>query len=41
MIDRLADKSASPEEQAKRKRRLMKGPPEFREMRDDLPKPKG
>ena len=41
MIDRLADKSASPEEQAKRKRRLMKGPPEFREMRGDLPKPKG
>ena len=41
MIDRLADKSASPAEQAKRKRRLMKGPPEFREMRGDLPKPKG
>jgi hypothetical protein len=41
MIDQLADKSASPEEQAKRKRRLMKGPPEFREMRGDLPKPKG
>ena len=40
-IDWLIDKSASPEEQAKRKRRLVKGPSEFREMRDDLPKPKG
>jgi len=41
MIDWLGDKSAPPEEQAKRKRRLVKGPSEFREMRDDLPKPKG
>ena len=40
MIDWLSDKSAPPEEQAKRKRRLIKGPSEFREMRDDLPKPK-
>ena len=39
-IDWLADKSASPEEQAKRKRRLVKGPPEFREIRGDLPKVK-
>ena len=39
-IDWLADKSVPPEEQAKRKRRLLKGPPEFREMRGDLPKPK-
>lgn len=41
MIDWLGDKSAPPEEQAKRKRRLVKGPSEFREMRDDIPKPKG
>ena len=41
MIDWLGDKSAPPEEQAKRKRRLVKGPSEFREMRGDLPKPKG
>lgn len=40
-IDWLSDKSASPDEQAKRKRRLVKGPSEFREMRGDLPKPKG
>jgi hypothetical protein len=39
-IDRLGDKSAPPHEQAKRKRRLVKGPSEFREMRDDLPKRK-
>ena len=41
MIDQLGDKSAPPEEQAKRKRRLIKGPPEFRELREDRPKPKG
>jgi hypothetical protein len=40
-IDRLIDKSAPPAEQAKRKRRLLKGPPEFRDMRGDLPKAKG
>ena len=39
-IDRLTDATAPPEEQAKRKRRLTKGPPEFREMRADLPKAK-
>ena len=39
-IDRLVDKSAAPAEQAKRKRRLIKGPPEFRAMRADLPKAK-
>ena len=39
-IDRLTDATAPPEEQAKRKRRLTKGPPEFREMRVDLPKAK-
>ena len=39
-IDRLLDKSTPPKEQAKRKRRLIKGPPEFRDMRADLPKAK-
>jgi hypothetical protein len=39
-IDRLLDKSAAPAEQAKRKRRLIKGPPEFRRIRADLPKAK-
>jgi hypothetical protein len=40
-IDRLADQSVSPEVRAKRKRRLLKGPSEFREMREDHPKRKG
>ena len=40
MIDWLSDKSAPAEERAKRKRRLVKGPEEFREIRSDLPKPK-
>jgi hypothetical protein len=39
-IDRLVDKSAAPQEQAKRKRRLIKGPPEFRDIRADLLKAK-
>src|SRR4051794_9156356 len=39
-IDKLADASASDEEQARRKRRLTKGPKEFWDMRTDLPKPK-
>jgi len=42
-IDNLIDEvaSAAPsEEQKKRKRRLLKGPSEFREIRADLPKPK-
>jgi hypothetical protein len=34
MIDRLADQSAPLEEQEKRKRRLLKGPAEFRDIRD-------
>jgi Arc/MetJ-type ribon-helix-helix transcriptional regulator len=34
MIDRLSDQSAPLEEQEKRKRRLLKGPAEFRDMRD-------
>jgi hypothetical protein len=37
-IDRLADQSATNEEQAQRKRRLIKGPREFRDMRGDLPR---
>jgi hypothetical protein len=37
-IDRLGDKSAPVEEQERRKRRLIKGPPEFREMRARKPK---
>ena len=41
MIDWLSDQSAPPEERAKRKRRLIKGPAEFRGIRSDLPKPKG
>jgi hypothetical protein len=41
MIDWLSDRSAPPAERAKRKRRLVKGPEEFREIRGDLPKPKG
>jgi len=39
-LDQLGDKSASDEQQAKRKRSLVKGPSEFRDMRDDLPKRK-
>jgi metal-responsive CopG/Arc/MetJ family transcriptional regulator len=35
-IDRLADPSATKEEQAKRKRRLIKGPREFRRARRDV-----
>jgi hypothetical protein len=38
VIDALADQSALPENRAKRKRRLLKGPKEFRNMRDDQPK---
>ena len=34
-IDRLADQSAPVEERDRRKRRLLKGPKEFRDMRDD------
>jgi hypothetical protein len=36
-IDRMSDLSAPVEEQAHRKRRLIKGPTEFREMRGHLP----
>ena len=40
-IDKMADAGASDDDKAGRKRRLIKGPREFREMRGDLPKPKG
>jgi Arc/MetJ-type ribon-helix-helix transcriptional regulator len=40
MIDILGDGSAPIEEREKRKRRLIKGPPEFRKMRADLATPK-
>jgi hypothetical protein len=40
-IDRLGDRSAPLKEQASRKRRLLKGPEEFREVRVDRPKAKG
>jgi hypothetical protein len=39
-IDHMADPGASPDEHAERRRRLTKGPPEFREDRVDLPKAK-
>ena len=37
ILDQHADLSASSEEQASRKRRLLKGPKEFRELRRDHP----
>jgi hypothetical protein len=40
-IDRRANQSLPAEERKRRKDRLTKGPSEFREMRDDLPKPTG
>ncbi len=40
-IDRIGDPSASGEERASRKRRLLHGPKEFRDIRGDQPKPKG
>src|SRR6478672_5142387 len=36
--DRLVDKSMPLEEQQRRKRALIKGPKEFRDVREDLPK---
>jgi metal-responsive CopG/Arc/MetJ family transcriptional regulator len=39
-IDRLADRSATAEERHERKRRLIKGPKEFRDIRSDHPRPK-
>jgi hypothetical protein len=39
-IDPLVDKSASAKEQASRKRQLLKGPGEFRDVRVDRAKPR-
>jgi ribosomal protein L19E len=39
-IDKIGDPSATAEERQDRKRRLIKGPREFREMRSIEPKPK-
>lgn len=39
-IDRIGDKSASGEERERRKRRLTKGPEEFRAIREDHPRNK-
>ena len=39
-VDRLIDPSAPVEERQSRKRRLLKGPKEFRDMRDKRAKPK-
>src|ERR1700722_4768161 len=40
-IDKIADPAAHPEERAERRRRLTKGPEEFREVRVDRPRAKG
>jgi hypothetical protein len=40
-IDRLGDPAATDEERAHRKRRLIKGPREFLDVRGDQPKKKG
>jgi hypothetical protein len=40
-IDKIGDPSATDEERQLRKRRLLKGPREFRDLRGNLPKPKG
>jgi hypothetical protein len=40
-LDQLADRSASKDEQVNRKRRLLKGPEEFRGVRVDRPKANG
>jgi hypothetical protein len=40
-IDRMGDPAAPAEEQASRKRRLLKGPEEFREVRAEVAKAKG
>jgi metal-responsive CopG/Arc/MetJ family transcriptional regulator len=40
-IDKIADPSATDEERQQRKRRLLKGPREFRDIRGNLPRPKG
>jgi hypothetical protein len=40
-IEKIIDPAAPPEERAQRRRRLTKGPPEFREDRADQTKAKG
>ena len=40
VADRIVDKSMPLEEQQRRKRELIKGPKEFRDIREGLPKPK-
>ena len=40
VVDKMIDPSAPPGERAQRRRRLTKGPTEFREDRVDLPKAK-
>jgi hypothetical protein len=40
-IDRLADSSATNDERQQRKRRLLKGPREFRDIRGNRPRSKG
>ena len=39
-VDRVDDQTATSAERAQRKRQLIKGPREFRDMRSDLPKTK-
>ena len=39
-IDKLSDQSATAEERQERKKRLLKGPKEFRDIHGDLSKPK-
>jgi hypothetical protein len=38
--EHIVDRSMPAEEQARRKRALIRGPKEFRDIREDLPKPK-
>jgi hypothetical protein len=40
-IDKMGDPTVHPDERAQRRRRLTKGPEEFREVRVDRPKAKG
>jgi hypothetical protein len=40
-IDKMGDPTVHPDEHAQRRRRLTKGPEEFREVRVDRPKAKG
>jgi hypothetical protein len=40
VVQHIVDKSMPAEEQERRKRALIRGPREFRDIREDLPKPK-